>query len=148
ITPAAQNTNIRLIPFNTLSGPDFCLELTAGEARLLNESGVVQLSAGGGQLLLNNDFSAGSSNWFTQGGYNYYDWMVSHAQVTLIIPDLTPDPDDGTSGPIPKPPTPPALSNPRIWQKLTNIPGGSYRLQVSLPALSPAEAALYTPKTV
>jgi len=152
LTPAAQNGNIRLIPFNVIgpagsqSTPDFCLELTAGEARLLNDSGVVQLSASG-QLLLNNDFTGGTANWTTQGGYTYYDWMGSQAQVTLIIPEWDSGGGDG-GGPIPKPPLPPPVVSPRIWQKLTAVAGGSYRLQVSFPPLSTAQLGLYTPKQV
>ena len=51
---------IRLIPYNVLTGPDVILELGPGSARLVNEQGVINLNASG-QLILNNDFSGGST---------------------------------------------------------------------------------------
>ena len=102
---AIGSAGVRLIPFNTLSGPDVVLELTAGSGRLINESGVVQLSAAG-QLILNNDFTLGSANWETRGGYTQYEWFGSQALVKLEVPFWESDWDPSGGGPL-HPPHPP-----------------------------------------
>ena len=141
VTDAYQNKGIRLIPFNVLSGPDVVLELGPGTARLINENGLIQKSSIG-QLILNNDFTAGSANWATGpiGGWEDFEWRGDQTTVDLLIPDYISvwDPSDG--GPL-HPPHPPTIVHPWVQQTLVDVVPGPYQLEVVFPALDAAEIA-------
>ena len=147
IINAYQDRGIRLIPFNVLNGPDIILELGPGTARLINEDGLIYLTTIG-QLILNNDFTAGSANWATREGYVDYEWRGDQSCVDMVIPDWqSGGPDEG--GPIPKPPHSPTLVNPWVQQTLLNVAPGSYQFQVTFPPLDAGDiAAGYLPAQV
>ena len=65
VIDAYQDDGIRLIPFqNPEDGADYVLELGAGYMRLLDKTGeVAQSGVSGSEILLNNTFASGSTNW-------------------------------------------------------------------------------------
>ena len=141
---AYQNGGIRLIPFNVLNGPDIILELGPGSARLVNDKGVIDLTTIG-QLILNNDFTSGSSNWSTRSGYVDYEFRGDQSCVDMLIPEW--DPTIVDPGPIPKPPHPPTIVAPWVQQALIGVVSGNYRFQVTFPTLDATDAG-YTAKTI